>query len=87
MSNNTTNKVSAASVRVKSYVRAKKVYPAAVKSVSLILSNRTAKELARNLLIVAFGDKVKDVVITGHQSGTVTVLSKQRPTTWPQKGA
>ena len=75
MSSKGTSK-SAASIRVKSFVRAQKVSPAKAKSVGISISKKEAIQLARNLLILAISDELQgDIVITGYpEDGRVTVL-------------
>jgi hypothetical protein len=80
MSSNRRTVVTPAGVKVKANVRATAVYPRKAKSVSLIFSKRAAKEFARNLLMVAFGKDVRDIIVTGYRDGHVTSLGRlQRP--------
>ncbi len=67
---------SAASTRVKSLVRVRKISPATAKSVGILISKKEAIELARNLLVLACSEEIQgDIVITGHpEQGLVTVL-------------
>jgi hypothetical protein len=67
---------SAASIRVKSLVRVRKISPERAKSVGILISKKEAVELARNLLVLACSDEIQgDIVITGHPGqGLVTVL-------------
>jgi hypothetical protein len=67
---------SAASIRVKSIVRVRKISPATAKSVGILISKKEAIELARNLLVLASSDEIQgDVVVTGHPGkGLVTIL-------------
>jgi hypothetical protein len=67
---------SAASIRLKSLVRVRKISPARAKSVGILISKKEAIELARNLLVLACSDAIQgDIVITGHPGqGLVTVL-------------
>src|SRR3712207_3300411 len=67
---------SAASIEVKSYVRAQKVSPAKAKSVGIYISKKEAIQLARNLLVLACSDEIQgDIVITGYpKEERVTVL-------------
>ena len=58
---------SAASIRVKSLVRVRKISPARAKSVGILISKKEAIELARNLLVLACSDEIQgDIVVTGH---------------------
>ena len=67
---------SAASIRVKSNVRVRKISPAKAKSVGILISKKEAIELARNLLVLASSDEIQgDIVVTGHpEKGLVTIL-------------
>src|SRR4051794_28907455 len=67
---------SAASVRVKSIVRVRKISPEKAKSVGILISKKEAIELARNLLVLACSDDIQgDIVVTGHPGkGLLTVL-------------
>jgi hypothetical protein len=58
---------SAASIRVKSLLRIRKISPAKPNSVGILISEKKAIELARSLLVLACSDEIQgDIVITGH---------------------
>ena len=71
---------SAASIRVKLIVRVWKISPANAKSVGVLISEKEAIELARNLLVLASSDEIQgDIVITGHPGkGLVSVLGYKK---------
>lgn len=67
---------SAASVRVKSIVRVRRISPSTAKSVGILISKKEAIELARNLLVLASSDEIQgDIVVTGYPGKElVTIL-------------
>lgn len=67
---------SAASIPLKSAVKAKHISPSDVSSVGILLSKTEAIKLARNLLVIALSEEIKgDIVITGHpEPKNVTIL-------------
>jgi hypothetical protein len=68
--------ISAASIDVKSTVRAKNITPASATSVGFRLGREEAVLLARNLLVLACSDAWQgDIVVTGHvEDDCITVL-------------
>ncbi len=67
---------SAATIRVKSNVRVKKISPESAPSVGMTLSRDSALEMARNLMILVSSVEIRgDIVITGHpRQGVITIL-------------
>ena len=74
---------SAAKVKVKSSVRARKLYPLEgdTTTIGIQLSKSAAAELATKLLMLSQDDEVEGyITITGHKSDSrVTVLGRKRP--------
>ncbi len=68
--------ISAASIDVKSTVRAKNITPASATSVGFRLGKEEAILLARNLLVLACSDEWQgDIVVTGHvEDDCITLL-------------
>ena len=81
--------ISAASIGVKSTVRAKNITRASAVSVGFRLGRHEAILLARNLLVLACSDEWQgDVVVTGHvQDDCITVLRYKKTTTARAKPA
>jgi hypothetical protein len=73
--------ISAASIDVKSTVRAKNITPASAKSVGFRIGRQEAILLARNLLVLACADDWQgDIVVTGHvEDDCITVLRYKKP--------
>lgn len=71
--------ISAASIDVKSTVRAKNITPASATSVGFRLGKEEAILLARNLLVLACSDEWQgDIVVTGHVEDDCITLLRYR---------
>jgi hypothetical protein len=74
--------ISAASIDLKSTVRAKNVTPASANTVGLRLDREEAIKLARNLLVLACSDEWQgDIVITGHVDDDSVILLRYKKQT------
>jgi hypothetical protein len=71
--------ISAASIDVKSTVRAKNITPASATSVGFRLCREEAILLARNLLVLACSDEWQgDIVVTGHVGDDCVTLLRYK---------